>query len=79
MDAFIAGMGSNPLRPRTRYEDEGDVSLESETKAKSLKQLKTYSWLQRSEDRENSSATTSNIRLSDACFCILNYRDEKTF
>ena len=24
--AFIAGMGSNPLRPRTRFEDEGDVS-----------------------------------------------------
>jgi hypothetical protein len=42
MDAFIAGMGSNPLRPRTRHEDEGDVPHECGTKAKSLKQLKNF-------------------------------------
>jgi hypothetical protein len=78
MDAFIAGMGSNPLRPRTRHEDEGDVPHECGTKAKSLKQLKKLS-LQRSKDLENSSTTNSNIRLSANAFCIPNYREEKTF
>jgi hypothetical protein len=35
--------------------------------------------LQKSEVRENSSANDSNIRLSAAGLCILNYPCEKTF
>ena len=67
--------GPTPLDPAPALKTKATFRTRAKQRQKP-QAAKTIS-LQRSEDRENSSATNSNIRLSAAHFCILNYRGEK--